>query len=767
MPKFKAALQFIFPSEFDGRLLPHWDIVVDLGGGATALFECYDNPLRTRQGIKLREKHLEGGPRIIESGIIKPGEPGNKTRKDAYVEIIEKDIPVRVFEENDDTIKMKFGGKRLKGTLIVDRKNGNAFWAGRTGPRFKDSDPQTVIRIPQKDNWTPLQVSIDTSDYEAMQEKTRQIINDSFCIPAAMITEVFRVTWQDKEKYFSRRSKAEAYASKYDDAKISKINALPQGAKFEENVYRVEHGGTVKWFSTPDKAHAYKDKNPGAKVSSSPTLPKSATLTSATDAPEGKVYQVIWADGRGVQYFDNLEAAEEFAKQRDRDARPPKLIDKPAGARVKSEAPTIQEAMLDILDATAAGDPKLPEPDAGIDATVKAICEQAGVEYGEEVGETIVTGGKQPSLLEAVVKCVVKIGIHKVMEAIWGPADNPGGMGTHDHPHGFGGDHSHGAPLDKDPGKHAHDTQTWGGHRHRPGDPIDGQHLNVGEHAMHSHLLALGLEEYIAWSIDAHLVHPWVKGFKKAWIKHIRPSPPEKDFREATAADWREHTIWNLHSNGWADSEAHGDVFLSPRTRIIEKEYELDDGTRRAPTQEDFEAETEWMWENLPPGISKRLGESGIEISDRYSAMGIDYPKPETVCLGACEGCGFFPVYMEKGDTEAKHKKNMAVCTTESNPKFIELWEEAEKRGPGLDGWHFVKCPECAGTGKRVKEAGSLSDMELVNRILSGFNGLIERGVLKAQKISVAENAGENKSRHELYKEKKSNAKNINATVEN
>ena len=57
--------------------------------------------------------------------------------------------------------------------------------------------------------------------------------------------------------------------------------------------------------------------------------------------------------------------------------------------------------------------------------------------------------------------------------------------------------------------------------------------------------------------------------------------------------------------------------------------------------------------------------------------------------------------------------------------------------------------------------------MELVNRILSGFNGLIERGVLKAQKISVAENAGENKSRHELYKEKKSNAKNINATVEN
>lgn len=55
---------------------------------------------------------------------------------------------------------------------------------------------------------------------------------------------------------------------------------------------------------------------------------------------KGKVFEVVWADGRAVQYFDNLKAAQDFAAQPDRDASPIRMVDKPKGARVKSEAPT-------------------------------------------------------------------------------------------------------------------------------------------------------------------------------------------------------------------------------------------------------------------------------------------------------------------------------------------------------------------------------------------------------------------------------------------
>jgi hypothetical protein len=75
---------------------------------------------------------------------------------------------------------------------------------------------------------------------------------------------------------------------------------------------------------------------------------------------------------------------------------------------------------------------------------------------------------------------------------------------------------------------------------------------------------------------------------------------------------------------------------------------------------------------------------SEIEFTDRYQALGIPYPDPETVCLGQCEGTGFVPV---KADDEEE-------C-------FRELWRQAEIKSPSDDGWHFVKCPDCNGTGKR------------------------------------------------------------------
>jgi hypothetical protein len=73
------------------------------------------------------------------------------------------------------------------------------------------------------------------------------------------------------------------------------------------------------------------------------------------------------------------------------------------------------------------------------------------------------------------------------------------------------------------------------------------------------------------------------------------------------------------------------------------------------------------------------------EFTSRYDALGMNPPDPETMCKGQCEGTGWVPV--AKDDTEEP---------------FHTLWLEAEATKPTDDGWHFVKCPDCAGTGLKA-----------------------------------------------------------------
>ena len=82
-----------------------------------------------------------------------------------------------------------------------------------------------------------------------------------------------------------------------------------------------------------------------------------------------------------------------------------------------------------------------------------------------------------------------------------------------------------------------------------------------------------------------------------------------------------------------------------------------------------------------------------IEITDRYQALGIPYPDVETMCEGQCEGTGYVPLF-------GNNKGDLRIPEDAEEP-WRSLWLEAEVRKPSKDGWHFVICPECNGTGKK------------------------------------------------------------------
>ena len=84
-----------------------------------------------------------------------------------------------------------------------------------------------------------------------------------------------------------------------------------------------------------------------------------------------------------------------------------------------------------------------------------------------------------------------------------------------------------------------------------------------------------------------------------------------------------------------------------------------------------------------------------LNYVDRYTALGIPYPEPATVCGGQCEGTGFVPIH---------GGNKFGACTPlgDDEEPWRSLWLEAEKKKPSDDGWHFVTCPECKGTGRRT-----------------------------------------------------------------
>ncbi len=74
-----------------------------------------------------------------------------------------------------------------------------------------------------------------------------------------------------------------------------------------------------------------------------------------------------------------------------------------------------------------------------------------------------------------------------------------------------------------------------------------------------------------------------------------------------------------------------------------------------------------------------------IEFTDRYKATGTPYPDPEKMCLGQCDGMGYYPQYIPgPDDTNEEHKRWNAL--------------HAKPHKEECDGYHFIVCPDCEGT---------------------------------------------------------------------
>ena len=97
----------------------------------------------------------------------------------------------------------------------------------------------------------------------------------------------------------------------------------------------------------------------------------------------------------------------------------------------------------------------------------------------------------------------------------------------------------------------------------------------------------------------------------------------------------------------------------------------------------------------------------GIEYADRYTDLNISRPDPRTMCTAQCEGTGFIPVHYSDPD-----------------PTFKHLWLAQESIKKSSDGYHFVECPECQGTGKK-RVRNITMNQESQNESLSVRDSLI------------------------------------------
>lgn len=70
-------------------------------------------------------------------------------------------------------------------------------------------------------------------------------------------------------------------------------------------------------------------------------------------------------------------------------------------------------------------------------------------------------------------------------------------------------------------------------------------------------------------------------------------------------------------------------------------------------------------------------------FTDRYAG---DYPDPDTMCTGFCDGLGVYP---------------LRVFNPHSEAEWLAVVDRLKAEGVSGDGLYFITCPACGGTGER------------------------------------------------------------------
>lgn len=97
------------------------------------------------------------------------------------------------------------------------------------------------------------------------------------------------------------------------------------------------------------------------------------------------------------------------------------------------------------------------------------------------------------------------------------------------------------------------------------------------------------------------------------------------------------------------------------------------------------------------------MSNNEYEFTDRYKALGIPYPDLETMCKGQCEGTGVYPQFL--AGPWLKAGASTLVVDSDVTGEETQRWHDVHTRSPHeeCDGWHFIKCTDCEGNGKRQR----------------------------------------------------------------
>lgn len=91
-----------------------------------------------------------------------------------------------------------------------------------------------------------------------------------------------------------------------------------------------------------------------------------------------------------------------------------------------------------------------------------------------------------------------------------------------------------------------------------------------------------------------------------------------------------------------------------------------------------------------------------IEFTDRYGCG--PGPDVDKMCLGDCEGTGMVPInrqYIDGPYFKAWYDAHKAGHTFRARIRDAWLLRDITVLWRRCDGWHFVKCYQCGGTGLR------------------------------------------------------------------